>query len=61
MVPGAVGEEVPTVNDLSLLLEQSFSAFTLIADETYPESNLTVMVVVPCPLINLVFAGSVHT
>ena len=57
--PG-VGGIPATVRQLVLLLPHALAAFTQMLPETYPVANDTVTFVVPCPLVIVAPAGTVH-
>lgn len=60
MAPGVEGAEAVTESDLSLLLPQLATDLTFKAAVMYPALNVTMMLLVPCPLTILTLAGTVH-
>ena len=60
IMPGNAGAVVATVSDLSALLPQPDIAFTFTDEAIYPALKVINILVVPCPLISVVFAGNVH-
>ena len=60
IAPGVDGEEAVIDRDLSLLLPQLATDLTFNAAVIYPALNVTIMLLVPCPLTKLTLAGNVH-